>query len=602
MQGYTAFSHLVCASEDNIHALGALVDQLSSRVGVVPFVGAGLSIPYGYPGWGGFLLREAEKAGARAKVARLLRAQKYEEAAECLLHARSRQPFLDSIRRTYGADMLPADHLQGAARHVPALTEGPVVTTNYDPVLETAFSQSGQPFKKTIVGARLVQGAEGLHGNLRYLLKLHGDFDDSENRILTASDYREHYGADDGIDPQRPLPRLLELIIMQRPLLFIGCSLSEDRTMKVLESVIRKQPGVIHYAILAQPARKAEFLKRQSFLGDRQIRCIWYPNPDGHHTNLGPLLAALAAEATARRAAAAAAPAPGPCVAFSDLCTPDDNSVNEVLSSGRSDMARIAWHGKVAGVMGRLSAWAANFDAHVRIFRWACDPGNPNRDDDLTELRAQIVDEYHLALEADARLQENLRALLVHTAGAAPEHRGMALLSYAGLAALKMIRRLQSFENRLWMAQARPMRGNSLLTIWYPLLEPPYLSENEILTLSGIKGIDPAYLVPTYVPGSPIARLALRHVPYVEWEQFFVCRIRDGKALARDYERIVMPKLVACYLQSWEGRQDVRARENAYYSTVLPHWLAQGLDRVPDPQTWEVWVVEDQHHVDYRCP
>ena len=41
--------------EENGNSLDILIAQLRSPVGVVPFVGAGLSVPFGFPGWPDFL-------------------------------------------------------------------------------------------------------------------------------------------------------------------------------------------------------------------------------------------------------------------------------------------------------------------------------------------------------------------------------------------------------------------------------------------------------------------------------------------------------------------------------------------------------------------
>jgi hypothetical protein len=37
--------------------LSLLEEQLGTRAGIVPFVGAGLSAPFGFPQWGEFLLK-----------------------------------------------------------------------------------------------------------------------------------------------------------------------------------------------------------------------------------------------------------------------------------------------------------------------------------------------------------------------------------------------------------------------------------------------------------------------------------------------------------------------------------------------------------------
>ena len=70
----------------NAGNLRRLVEQLNTPVGVIPFVGAGLSMPFGFPGWTNFLLSEAESAGIKDEVQEFIDAGKYEEAAERLMN------------------------------------------------------------------------------------------------------------------------------------------------------------------------------------------------------------------------------------------------------------------------------------------------------------------------------------------------------------------------------------------------------------------------------------------------------------------------------------------------------------------------------------
>ncbi len=63
---------------------------------------------------------------------------------------------------------------------------------------------------------------------------------------------------------------------MRHPLLFLGCSLQQDRTVQVLES-LHKELDVIHYAVLEAPADLQVFTQRGRFLSDLGIRVVWFP-------------------------------------------------------------------------------------------------------------------------------------------------------------------------------------------------------------------------------------------------------------------------------------------------------------------------------------
>jgi hypothetical protein len=277
--------------EDNRHNLRRLRKQLRSPIGIIPFVGAGLSMPFGFPSWSGFLIQQAQKAGIETKIKRRLAKGEYEEAAEDLLAARRRRAFVDAIGNAFGFHNLEGKELKGAVCLVPQLASGPVITTNFDHVLEEVFKQAGVPFEREIWGANADISTEALNQHKRFLIKIHGDAEDGENRVLTKNDYARHYGSSDGssINFKLPLPRLLRRVLLGRALLFLGCSLNQDRTIGVLEDVSKSDDSIAHYAIVEQPKSKKRFYERSQFLSEHNIRPIWYPH--GHHDIIEPLLA-----------------------------------------------------------------------------------------------------------------------------------------------------------------------------------------------------------------------------------------------------------------------------------------------------------------------
>ena len=59
------------------------------------------------------------------------------------------------------------------------------------------------------------------------LWKIHGDRDDPRTRVFRDSEYRKH---------DRLLPGTLMVAFLNRPALFLGCSLEKDRTTVVLRA------------------------------------------------------------------------------------------------------------------------------------------------------------------------------------------------------------------------------------------------------------------------------------------------------------------------------------------------------------------------------
>ncbi|HEY7169721.1 MAG TPA: tetratricopeptide repeat protein [Vicinamibacterales bacterium] len=300
------------ATTDN---LALLEEQLGTRAGIVPFVGAGLSAPFGFPQWGDFLLKLASEAGTTDAVKARLKALEYEEAAGDLMTALGTRRFQDLLAANFGDQRLDGKPIGGAVAELAKLPPGPLITTNFDRVIETAFTQAKQKLTPWwhSYGDR---GTEALQQDKAFLLKLHGDWDDPTTRVLTLDEYRTAYGADDALNIRfdLPVPTLLFKLLTGRCCVFLGCSLKQDRTMQLLHAVAKDIPHLVHYAIVERPADDAGFHRRAAELSNQSIRPIWYPPT--HHEAIQPLLAYLGDRAwDGLRKLAAGAPARTPAAA-----------------------------------------------------------------------------------------------------------------------------------------------------------------------------------------------------------------------------------------------------------------------------------------------
>jgi tRNA A-37 threonylcarbamoyl transferase component Bud32 len=264
---------------ENAHTLPLLVRELQSPSGVIPFVGAGFSRPMGYPLWSEFLLKQADLAGVKTAIEERIRNGQYEEAAQDLLSCRGVRRFEDAMLHNFGDERLKERELTGPVRVVPYLSTGPIITTNFDSVLEVAFARKGEPFTGIVYGRAVGPVLSALRNNDRLLIKLHGDCTDAEDRVLTLEEYEAAYGSStpSSVDIQKPLPRLLRLVLQNRSLLFLGCSLNQDRTVRILRHVTMEYPELAHYAVVELPRHDAEVIERDRFLSDHGIRPIWYP-------------------------------------------------------------------------------------------------------------------------------------------------------------------------------------------------------------------------------------------------------------------------------------------------------------------------------------
>ena len=64
--------------EENQGNLRRLVTQIKTLLRVIPFIGAGMSVPYGFPGWTKFLLSQGRKVSIEDKLRKRINAGEYE--------------------------------------------------------------------------------------------------------------------------------------------------------------------------------------------------------------------------------------------------------------------------------------------------------------------------------------------------------------------------------------------------------------------------------------------------------------------------------------------------------------------------------------------
>ncbi|MGH9433377.1 MAG: SUMF1/EgtB/PvdO family nonheme iron enzyme, partial [Terriglobia bacterium] len=276
------------ANAQNLELLLKYLDRL------VPFVGAGLSFDFGYPSWSKLLQDLADQAGVRPKVDALLANNQFEEAAQVL--AAFTNLLDDAVRQTFDEQRLPRPLGRGAVRHLTSIAQGPVLTTNFDRVLEAAFEDAGRQFSESFPGSRIREAHRAIQMREHVLLKLHGDYLDAATRVLTRDEYTREYGSldPDQVDINLPLPSVLGQALSASPLLFLGCSLKDDRTTRVIARIAKRLQGTMHFALLPE-SEMTEARRKQ--LDSWNIRPLFFPT--GEFEKIDQFLAFLA-EAVAR--------------------------------------------------------------------------------------------------------------------------------------------------------------------------------------------------------------------------------------------------------------------------------------------------------------
>ena len=269
---------------DCLDKFNRLHTQLDGQ-SVIPFVGAGLSRPTGFPLWGAFLERMTSDFPAIADQVRgLLAAFRYEDAAQLVLDRMGPGVFAEEIQNTFGSRIKV---LKGPVQLLPLAFKRGCLTTNFDYVLNRVYEASDCRFKGEFAGTRLNEAPRRLADEPHCLLRLHGEADSAHGRVLTGGEYAACYG-DDG-----NYREILKLLAANTSLLFLGCGLSVDRTVRALREI--KQAAVVatprHFAFLPlnegtdREARRIE-------LGQADIHPIWYP-PEDHDQAIEDLLISL---------------------------------------------------------------------------------------------------------------------------------------------------------------------------------------------------------------------------------------------------------------------------------------------------------------------
>ncbi len=259
---------------------------------VVPFVGAGMSKSAGCPEWREYLLGLSEAARLdRAAIKGRLDRGDYEGVTDDLVSKLGEPRF----NRDFERDFKTPDEIEGAVRWLPRLFDNCCITTNFDRVLETAYKSEDRPFTEKVNGRGQV-GAffRAIPAGERYLLKLHGNLDNATERVLTRAEYDAAYGGDGDIHFEQQLPKHLKRLYLSYSFLFLGCSLSADRTIQTFMKVAQGEGSdnlPHHYALLPCPDDRDREDAIEQRLADAHITPLWYP--EGEHQHVEDILALL---------------------------------------------------------------------------------------------------------------------------------------------------------------------------------------------------------------------------------------------------------------------------------------------------------------------
>jgi len=212
-------------------------DQLVSCLmgdSVVPFIGAGVSVAGGFPTWKDHLRKQGKTAGIESNIIEgHLAKGEFEAVIEAVEKTRGSDVFAQEIRDAFSK----TGSIEGITLLISELFSDTLITTNYDHLLEQTFDIGPSHGVQVISGTSAMEKPDPEKVTV---IKLHGDIRNPNRCILGKKQYDEAYG-EPHLDLSRPIPKLLRYYYTTSSLLFIGCSLNNDRTIQVFKAVKEAQ-------------------------------------------------------------------------------------------------------------------------------------------------------------------------------------------------------------------------------------------------------------------------------------------------------------------------------------------------------------------------
>lgn len=256
----------------NVDHFIQLVDLMYAGA-VVPFVGAGISASAGFSSWKDHLRRQGKTAHiASERIEGLLASGAYETMLEEIEAVRGREVFIQEIRDEFSRNLTIPD----VVWRISELFTDTVITTNYDRLLEQSF-ETGEVGRVQVING--LNALEQPDPKKITVIKLHGDIREPQRCILSKNQYDEAYG-NGSLNMHKPIPKLLAYHYKNSSLLFLGCSLRNDRTVQVFKTIKKgmgeEEETKQHFSIEQAPETLEEIAQRNADLAKLGITPIWF--------------------------------------------------------------------------------------------------------------------------------------------------------------------------------------------------------------------------------------------------------------------------------------------------------------------------------------
>lgn len=255
----------------NLNRFEQLVQCLEEGA-VVPFVGAGLSVEGGFPTWKEHLRQQGRTAGIDpSHINSLLENGKYENIIEEIENTLGRDVFIQEIRDVFSQ----TGKITDTTLRLTELFNDTIITTNYDRLIEQAFETGIEN------AFEIINGMDSLKDpsvDRVTIIKLHGDIKNPARCIFSKNQYNQAYGTEE-LDSTLPIYKLLSYHFRTSSLLFLGCSLNNDRTIQVFQAVKNEMGDTDkpqHFSIEQAPENEKDIVNRNAYLLNLGITAIWF--------------------------------------------------------------------------------------------------------------------------------------------------------------------------------------------------------------------------------------------------------------------------------------------------------------------------------------
>jgi tetratricopeptide (TPR) repeat protein len=280
------FEKIMAYSPGNRKAFDELSGLCARRM-VVPYIGAGMSA-FVFPTWEKLINCQYKKCFGVDKPEEMGNIEAADRLESGFVNKGG--DFNREVCKELGAEYKDKEWVEvlwkaesEAVSVVPKLFFGPIVTTNFDLIiekihggtLEKAFPYHYEGLRTAVAGTMLKRN--------RILYKIHGSVEAPRDIVITKKKYDEAYGSDTEL--MKALPALFQGFHY----LFLGCSLviEKGKMDKPIEKLLafQKRSEMPHYAILGC---KGNIEKKRKKLESRKIFPILYR--EGEHESVKIIL------------------------------------------------------------------------------------------------------------------------------------------------------------------------------------------------------------------------------------------------------------------------------------------------------------------------